>query len=91
MSPKGTPEPPPHNRPGEMSLSTGIIAFLFSFVPIIGDLVAAATGPLALVLGAIGVRRSEQGVATNFGQALIGATLGALAILVTALMFAVTR
>ncbi|WP_171904166.1 hypothetical protein [Streptomyces abyssalis] len=49
------------------------------------------TGPLALVLGATGIRRSEKGVATNFGPSLTGATLGALAILVVALMFAVTR
>ncbi|OEU90754.1 hypothetical protein DB35_02745 [Streptomyces abyssalis] len=63
----------------------------FSFVPVIGDAVAVVTGPLALVLGATGIRRSEKGVATNFGPSLTGATLGALAILVVALMFAVTR
>ena len=88
MPPEGTPRP---NRPGEISLSLGVVAFLFSFIPIIGDVVAAVAGPLALVLGAVGIRRSEQGVATNFGPSLIGATLGALAILVVALMFAVTR
>jgi hypothetical protein len=88
MSPEETPGP---NRPGEIALSMGIIACLFSLVPIIGDVVAAVAGPLALVLGAIGVRRSEQGVATNFGPSLVGATLGALAIMVVALMFAVAR
>lgn len=91
MSPDGTPEISHPNRPGEISLSMGVVAFLFSFIPVIGDVVAAVTGPLALVLGAIGVRRSERGVAENFGASLIGSTLGALAILVVALMFAVTR
>ncbi|QPP07715.1 hypothetical protein G4Z16_16400 [Streptomyces bathyalis] len=91
MAPDGTRETSRPNRPGDISLSMGVVAFLFSFVPVMGDVVAAVAGPLALVLGAIGVRRSERGVATNFGPSLIGATLGALAILVVALMFAVTR
>jgi hypothetical protein len=64
---------------------------VFSFVPILGDFIALPTGFLAVVLGVIGVRRTERGVATNFGQALVGATLGAVALLVVLLMFAVTR
>lgn len=87
----GQDDPPPHNRPGEVALSMGTVALVFSFVPVIGDLVAAVTGLLAVVLGVVGVRRSEAGVATNFGQSLIGAALGTLAIFAVLLMVAVTR
>jgi len=86
----GQSEPPPHNRPGELSLSMGTVAVVFSFVPVIGDVVAAGAGLLAVVLGVVGVRRSEAGVATNFGQSLIGATLGTLAVFAVLLMAAVT-
>ncbi|GAA2101078.1 hypothetical protein GCM10009801_74040 [Streptomyces albiaxialis] len=79
------------NRPGELSLALGIVALLGSFFPVIGDFVAAPLGVLALLLGARGVWNSERGRATNFGPSLIGATLGALAVLIAALMFAVTR
>lgn len=91
MPHEGPSDPPPHNRPGEVSLSMGAVAIVFSFVPVIGDIVAAATGVLAVVLGVVGVRRSEAGVATNFGQSLVGATLGTLAIFAVLLMVAVTR
>lgn len=79
------------NRPGETALSMGIVAVVFSFVPIVGDLVAAPVGVLAVVLGAIGIRRTERGGATNFGQSLTGATLGALAVCVVLLILAITR
>ena len=91
MSDETAAEPSSRNRPGETSLSMGIVALVFSFVPIVGDLVTAPTGLLAIVLGAIGVRRSERGEATNFGQSLTGATLGAVAVIIVLLMFAITR
>lgn len=84
-------EPPPRNRAGEVALVMGIVSLTLSFVPVIGDFVAAPTGLLAVVLGVLGVRRSEKGVATNFGESLTGAALGAVAVLIVLLMIAVTR
>lgn len=81
----------PRNRPGDTSLTMGIVALAGSFIPVIGDFVAAPLGFLALLLGVLGVWNNERGLATNFGPSLIGATLGALAIFIVLLMYAVTR
>jgi hypothetical protein len=81
----------PLNGPGDASLTVGIVALVGSFVPVIGDFVAAPLGLLALVLGVLGVWNNERGLATNFGPSLIGAILGALALFIALLMFAVTR
>ncbi|MBA0050134.1 hypothetical protein E0L36_04230 [Streptomyces sp. AJS327] len=81
----------PRDGAGDTALTMGVVALVCAFVPVIGDYVAALTGLLAVVLGVVGIRRSERGAATNFGASFAGAVLGALAILVVALMFAVTR
>ncbi|WP_411147469.1 hypothetical protein [Streptomyces sp. A30] len=81
----------PRNRPGDTSLTMGIVALAGSFIPVIGDFVAAPLGLLALLLGVLGVWNNERGLATNFGPSLIGATLGALALFIVLLMFAATR
>ncbi|WP_156726267.1 hypothetical protein [Streptomyces apocyni] len=81
----------PRNRSGDTSLTLGVVALVGSFIPVIGDFVAAPLGLLALVLGALGIWNNERGLATNFGASVIGATLGALALFIVLLMFAVTR
>ncbi|MCX4672658.1 hypothetical protein OG453_39470 [Streptomyces sp. NBC_01381] len=81
----------PGNRLGDIALPLGIVALVGSFIPVLGDFVAAPLGLLALVLGALGVWKNERGLATNFGPSLIGATLGALALLIVLLLFAVTH
>lgn len=81
----------PRNRPGDTSLTLGIVAFVASFVPVIGDFIAAPLGLLALLLGVLGVWHNERGLATNFGPSLIGATLGALALLIFLMMLTVIR
>lgn len=68
----------------------GIVALVSSFVPVIGDFAAAPAGILAVVLGSVGIRRCEKETASNFGESLTGAVLGAVAVLVIVLMFAVT-
>ncbi|WP_219806340.1 MULTISPECIES: hypothetical protein [Streptomyces] len=78
------------NRPGELALSFGIIALVFSFLPTLGELVAAPAALLAIVLGLIGARLSERGAATNLGRSLAGVTLGIVALLIVVLVFAVT-
>ncbi|MFD3373761.1 MULTISPECIES: hypothetical protein [unclassified Streptomyces] len=69
----------------------GTVALVGSFIPVVGDFVAAPLGLLALLLGVLGVWNNERGLATNFGPSLIGATLGALALFIVLLMFSVTR
>ncbi|MFD5972302.1 hypothetical protein [Streptomyces bacillaris] len=81
----------PRNRPGDTSLTLGVVALVGSFIPVIGDFAAAPLGILALLLGVLGVWNNERGLATNFGPSLIGATLGAMALFIVLLMFAVTR
>ncbi|MEV0219044.1 hypothetical protein [Streptomyces sp. NPDC050704] len=88
---EGPPGAAPRNGPGDTSLIMGIVALLGSFVPVIGDFVAAPLGLLALLLGGLGIWHNERGRATNFGPSLIGATLGVLALFIVLLMFAVTR
>ncbi|NLU68346.1 hypothetical protein [Streptomyces sp. HNM0574] len=75
--------PEPRNRPGDTSLTTGVVALPASFVPVLGDF-------LALVLGGWGIRHNERGLATDFGPSVVGATLGSLALLRVLLMLAVT-
>ncbi|MBU7596442.1 hypothetical protein JGS22_001995 [Streptomyces sp. P38-E01] len=82
--------PAPKNTAGEVSLVAGVVAVVCSIVPIVGDLVALPAAFLAVVLGVVGIVRSERGRATNFGHSLIGATLGALAAFMVALMFFVS-
>lgn len=67
------------NGAGDAALTTGIVAVLFVFVPVVGDFVAVPAAVLAIGLGLIGTRRAERGLASNAGQALVGTVLGAAA------------
>jgi hypothetical protein len=90
VSRKAHREPASPNTPGDLSLPLGILALLCSFVPVLGEFLATPTGLAAIVLGVVGVLRNERGRATNYGQSLIGATLGIMALLIVLLMTAVT-
>lgn len=70
---------PVGNGMGETAMVFGIMAVLFSFVPLVGDLVAAPAALVAIVLGVVGVRRVETGRATNPGKAAAGVILGIVA------------
>ena len=72
------------DRVGDWALSSGVAAFLCAFFPVIGELLVAATAPVAVVLGLIGVRRYETGQAARVVPAVAGAVLGASAVTVTA-------
>lgn len=84
------PAAPRRNGAGEFSLVMGIVAAAFSFVPILGEFVAAPASALAVVSGAVGVRRVERGLATNPGEAWLGIGLGVAAGFMTLLMFVAT-
>ncbi|NJP65312.1 hypothetical protein [Streptomyces spiramenti] len=90
MPDQETADPPgQRNRPGELSLSLGLVALVFSFVPTLGELIAVPTGLAALVLGVVGARRCERGEAANLGWSLAGAALGVIALLIVVLVIAV--
>ncbi len=62
MPPK---RPPPQssyrNGVGSIALITGIVALVFAFVPIIGDLVTVPTGIVAVTCGWVGFNRADRG------------------------------
>ncbi|MEO5610125.1 MAG: hypothetical protein ABIQ61_03140 [Ornithinibacter sp.] len=64
---------------GEAALTCGVVAFVFVFVPIIGDFVAVPAALAAMSLCIVGVIREDRGVATNSGKALAGGLLGLIA------------
>ncbi|MCE0487270.1 hypothetical protein [Ornithinimicrobium sediminis] len=71
------------NGAGDAAFTLGVLAMVFVFVPIVGDLVAVPSALAAVVLGAVGIVRAEQGLATNPGKALSGALLGVLSAFIT--------
>ncbi|GAB3651380.1 hypothetical protein [Glycomyces tarimensis] len=77
------PPPPPRtaNGMGTAALSLGIPCAAVSWIPGIGVL-GWIGGVVAIVLGSVGIARARRGQATNFGVALAGALIGALAVLI---------
>lgn len=61
------------------------------FAPGIGEIVAVPAALLAIALGMIGVRRYETGRAGNVAPAAAGVALGAIALVVTAVVFIATH
>ncbi|MEU1628323.1 hypothetical protein ABZ746_23925 [Streptomyces sp. NPDC020096] len=74
--------PAPRNALGTAALVLGIVGTVAA-VTLFGVIVGLPLGVLALVFGIIGRRRARRGEATNGGQALSGAILGAAAIAVS--------
>lgn len=74
---------PDHNQPlksngfGTAALVLGIIAIVFSIIPVVG-FIAFILGPLALIFGIIGITRKF----TKKGTSITGIVLGALSIII---------
>lgn len=89
--------PPKHpqqsyrNGIGSVALITGIVAIVFAFVPIVGDIVTIPTGIAAVICGWFGFTRAEKGPASNHREALTGITLGTAALFVVFLVFVATH
>jgi len=84
------PAAPPRNGAGELSLVLGVVALAFSFLPIVGEFVAAPASVIAIVSGCIGISRVERGLATNPVPAWIGTGVGVAAGFITVLVFVAT-
>ncbi|MDQ0676070.1 putative PurR-regulated permease PerM [Pseudarthrobacter siccitolerans] len=81
--PVGQAPSPDYNQPlksngfGTAALVLGIVAIVFSIIPVVG-FIAFILGPLALIFGVIGVTRKF----TKKGTSITGAILGALSIII---------
>lgn len=79
------------NGAGTLSLVAGIVAAVFAFVPLVGDLVTIPAALIAVGCGWVGAGRADAGLATNHRQALGGAALGVAALFAVFLVFAATH
>ncbi len=79
------PARPPRNGMGTAALTLGLIGALL-FWTILGGVVL---GLLALIFGIVGFRRGKRGEATNGTLAMVGAVLGALALIGSSVVLAI--
>lgn len=79
------------NGAGSTSLIAGVVAAVASFVPLVGGVITIAAALVALVCGWVGVKRVDEGVASNQRDSLIGIGLGLAALFVAFLVFAATH
>ncbi|WP_243793151.1 DUF4190 domain-containing protein [Saccharopolyspora gloriosae] len=77
------PPPPtaPKNGIGTAGFVLGLLALLFSFIPLIG-VIAWPLGILGLIFGVLGIIRARNGQATNQGMAITGTVLAGIGLLI---------
>lgn len=78
------------HRSGGYALVLGLLAVACALIPVIGDLVAVPVAVIAIICGVIGVGHYDAGRAPRMLPALVGAVLGAIALLVVAVGFIAT-
>lgn len=78
----------PRNGLGKGSLICGILAVVFSFIPVL-NWFTWPLGVLAIVFGAIGWSRVNKGQATNKSMAVAGLVLGIASFLTFCLVYAI--
>ena len=66
----------------------GIIGLVFSFIPLFGFFFALPLGILAVVFGAVGLRRVSRHEANNRGAAIAGLVTGLIALVIGLIVFA---
>lgn len=81
-------DPSSPGRFGDAALTCGVLALVFAFVPIIGDVVTVPTAVMAVVLGVLGVVRGDQGLESSPNKAFAGVLLGVIATFITFMTFA---
>ncbi|MGH3308974.1 MAG: DUF4190 domain-containing protein [Streptomyces sp.] len=81
----GQPQGPPRNGFGIAALTLGLIGGVL-FWTILGGLLL---GLLAVIFGILGFRRGKRGQATNGTLAIVGAVIGGLALIASAVVAAV--
>lgn len=78
------------HRSGAHALVLGLLALACALIPVIGDLVAMPVAIIAIVCGVIGVGHYDAGRTPRLLPALVGAVLGAIALLVVVVGFIAT-
>lgn len=91
MAPVPDNTPPARNGAGLTALVLGIFSVAFTFIPLAGEILTAPAGLAAVTAGFIGWDRADRGVATNRADALVGGVLGAVALMMTLLIYVATR
>ncbi len=81
-------DPSSPGRFGDAALTCGVLALVFAFVPIVGDVVTVPTALAAVVLGVVGVVRGDQGLEASPNKAFVGVLLGVIAAFATFTTFA---
>ncbi|NQD42411.1 DUF4190 domain-containing protein [Glutamicibacter halophytocola] len=85
MSPSGSAPLDPRNGFGVTALVLGIIAVIFSFIPLVG-IVSFFVGGLAVIFGIIGLTRKNRAK----GLSVAGLILGAVGIIIAGIVTATT-
>ena len=78
------------HRSGGYALLFGLLSLACALIPVIGDLVAVPAAIIAVVYGIVGVGHYDAGRAPRMLPALVGAILGAIALLIVVLGFIAT-
>jgi hypothetical protein len=81
---------PPRDRIGDAALTCGVVALVFVFVPIIGDLITPPAAMAAILLALANLIREHRDLSAHSNKALTGGLLGAIAVLITLMVFAAT-
>ncbi|MGA8045964.1 MAG: hypothetical protein WCA30_06820 [Dermatophilaceae bacterium] len=84
------PSRPPRDRIGDAALTCGVVALVFVFVPIIADLITPPAAIAAILLALTNLIREHRNLSAHSNRALIGGLLGAVAALITLMVFAAT-
>lgn len=74
-------------RSGGYALSFGVLAVLCALLPVIGDLIAVPLAVLAIVCGVVGVNHYDADRTPRMLPSLVGAVLGAVALLLLVVSF----
>jgi hypothetical protein len=81
---------PPRDRIGDAALTCGVVALVFVFVPIIGDVITPPAAATAILLALANLIREHRDLSAHSNKALTGGLLGAIAALITLMVFAAT-
>lgn len=87
MTPSGAGHP---HRAGRCALIAGAVALLCALIPVIGDLIAVPMAVLAIVCGIRGVGHHDAGRSPRMMPSVVGALLGAIALLLVVVAWIAT-
>lgn len=81
---------PPRDRIGDAALTCGVVALVFVFVPVMGDVITPPAAVTAVLLALVSLIRENRDLSAHSNRALAGGLLGAVAGLITVMVVAAT-